>query len=171
MKKIIIGALLGSCFVAAAQADTFDLHCVVKGDSTLGIIDTNAAGQQAFGQEVRSSTATDDRIVVNFKVEQLIVMRSDNSVFVDGELMPDATCEVKNYLVVAPTEQQLKAANDSGISSGELDDLNEKIKNLQDENKKLSDLLYEVIDIVEYIADKNISANERVIEKLLNVVD
>jgi hypothetical protein len=154
-----------------AQADTFDLDCVIKGEAALGIIDTNAVEQKVFGEKVESLSISDERVVIGFKREQIIVNRADRTVFVDGKVMENTTCEVKNYKVVAASEQQLSTQADSAVSSSELGEIKKSLMMLEDENKKLRELLDGILDVVEYMADRDASTSEKVLEKLKGLVD
>jgi len=162
-------ALIIACFVfgsGTAWADTFDLDCVIKGKPALGIVDTNAVEQRVFGQKVEMLSVSDERVLIGFKREQLVVNRSDNTVFVDGKKMDDATCEIKNYEIVAASAQQLSAQADSSASSSELSEIKERLSMLEEENENLRESIDDILDVVEYLADKNVSTGERVLEKL-----
>jgi len=154
-----------------AQADTFDLDCVINGNPILGILDTNAEEQNAFGIKIDSLSVSDERVVIFNKEEgQLVVNRVDETVFLDGQQM-DGTCEVKNYKVVAASEQQLSAQADSAVSSSELGKIKKSLMILEEENKKLRELLDGILDVVEYMADRDASNSEKVLEKLKGLVD
>lgn len=150
-------------------ADTFDLDCVIKGKPALGIVDTNAVGQRIFGQKVETLSVSDERVVIGFKREQVIVNRSDNTVFVDGKKMENAVCEVKNYKVVAASAEQLSSQASNAASSSELSELQQRLVVLEKENERLRKSVDDILDLVEYLADKNVSANQRVIEKLKGI--
>jgi hypothetical protein len=164
---IVASLVFGS---SSALADTFDLDCVIKGEPALGLVDTNAVEQRVFGQKVETVSASDERIVIGFKREQVVVNRSDNTVFVDGKKMDNAVCEVKNYKVVAASAEQLSAQASSSASSSELSELQRRLVVLEEENEKLRKSVDDILDLFEYLADKNVSANERVIEKIKSIM-
>lgn len=154
-----------------AQADTFDLDCVVNGNPIIGNFDTNAEEQSAFGLNIDSLSVSDERVVIfNKKEGTLVVSRIDKTVFLDGQQM-DGTCEVKNYKVVAASEQQLSAQADSVVSSSELAEIKKSLMMFEDENKKLRELLDGILDVIEYMADRDASTSEKVLEKLKGLVD
>jgi uncharacterized membrane protein len=85
--------------------------------------------------------------------------------------MEGSTCEVKNYTVVPASEPQLSAQADSAVSPSELDEIIKRIMMLEEENKKLRELLDGIVDVVEYMADRDASTSEKVFEKLKGLVD
>ena len=166
---LICCLVLGS---SIAQADTFDLDCVIMGRPGLGIVDTNAVEQRVFGEKVESLSVNDQRVVFDFRNgNQIVVNRTDKTVFMDGEKMEDSTCEVKNYTVVPASEQLRSAQADSAVSPSELDEIIKRIMMLEEENKKLRELLDGILDVVEYMADRDASTSEKVFEKLKGLVD
>ena len=162
-------ALIVACSVfgsSSVLADTFDLDCVIKGKPALGIIDTNAVEQSVFGQKVETLSVSDERVVIGSKRAQIVVNRSDNTVFADGKQVDNAVCEVKNYKVVAASAEQLSAQASNSASSSELSELQQRLVVLEEENDKLRKSVDDILDLVEYLSEKNVSANERVIEKI-----
>jgi hypothetical protein len=154
-----------------AQADTFDLDCVINGEAALGVLDTNAEEQHAFGIKIDSLSVSDERVVISNKDEgQLVVNRVDETVFLNGQQM-DGTCKIKNYTVSAVSELQLSAQAGSAVSSNDLDEIKESLMMLEEENKNLRELLDGILDVVEYMADRDASTSERVLEKLEGLVD
>lgn len=85
--------------------------------------------------------------------------------------MEDTTCEVKNYTVVPASEQLRSAQADSAVSPSDLDEIIKRIMMLEEENKKLRELLDGILDVVEYMADRDASTSEKVFEKLKGLVD
>lgn len=119
---------------------------------------------------------SDERVVIGFSREQVVVNRNDNTVFVDVEKMDDATCEVKNFQVVAASAEQLAAQASHSASSSELGEiqqglemLEEELVMLKEENEALRETMDDILDVVQYLADKNVSTGERVLEKIDNI--
>ena len=175
MKLKLNYAVVTICYLvlssSTASADTFDLDCIINGEAALGIIDTNAAEQRVFGQKVETLTISDERVVIGFDREQVVVNRSDNTVFVDGIKMDGALCEVKNYQAVAASAEQLSAQASNSASSSELSEIQRRLVILEEENENLRELLDGILDVVEYMADRDASTSERVFEKLEGLVD
>ena len=57
-----------------AQADTFDLDCVVNGNPIIGNFDTNAEEQSAFGMNIDSLSVSVERVVIFNKKEGTLVV-------------------------------------------------------------------------------------------------
>ena len=62
--------------------------------------------------------------------------------------------------------KQPSAPNSSSTSSSELSEVQRRLVMLEKENEKLRNSIDDILDMVEYLADRNLGTSERVLEKI-----
>lgn len=170
MKPIALAAALATLSAAAAQADTFDLDCLIQGKPALGIVDTNLAEQKVFGEPASGIRLSEERLVMTVGREQLVVDRANNTVFVDGEMMPNATCEIRNFVAAAPTTAAAAPAP-TAPADGALAALTERLDRLEDENLELRDQIEKLADALIYLTDRQETTYVNLFDKLEGIFD
>jgi len=174
MKTINLAAWLAIVSAAAAQADTFDLDCLIKGKPAIGIVDTNLAEQKVFGEPASGIQLSEQRLVMTLGREQLVVDRSNNTVFVDGEMMPDATCEIRNFVVAAATPGTSAAAAPGPAAvpaDAVIIALTERLDRLEEENHALRDQIEGLADALMYLTDRQDATYSNLFDKLEGIFE